>query len=163
MPTESKKLQSLADAILRSLDQLDGDTPQVEAVRGHVLALAQLLGAHPNVLGHEAAERVRDERIMEGRADDAIRRVRGFKPTTVPPKRDTLPAPEPLVGTRPGLSTERRLQRMQAGVTLKQVAEAAGTSYTTTRMYESKRTSVRPDKREALDQVYAKFQGERHK
>ena len=168
MTTESKKLQSLADDILRALDRLDGDTPQVEAVRGHVLALAQLLGVRgaPEILGHEAAERARDEAITDER------RVRGFKMSTTPPRRhDTQRPPpgsiypqsphevqpEPPRGARPGLGTERRIQRMLAGVTLKQAAAAAGTSYTTTRMYESKRSSVRPDKRAALDQVYMQF------
>lgn len=156
MPTESKKLARLADDILRALDQLDGDTPQVEAVRGHVLALAQLLGAGEQV--RAAAEAHRDERITEMRTRSTPAQghvVRGFRPTTIP-----APQAEEIAAARPGLATERRIARMKAGVTLKQVAQAAGTSYTTTRMYETRRSSVRPDKREALDQVYAQFRKE---
>lgn len=164
MPTESKKLARLADDILRALDQLDGDTPQVEAVRGHVLALAQILGA--GELVRAAAELHHDRRIDEQRSSETPheghRAIRGFRPTTIPAGPRIAEEQDVLhpSAIRPGLATERRIARMKAGVTLKQVAAAAGTSYTTTRMYETRRSSVRPDKREALDQVYAQFKKE---
>lgn len=141
MTTPSAKLTRLADDILRSLDALeDDDSPQIAAVRGHVLALAQLLGAQPSLA----------EESLRERQTEPPKRVRGFQPTTKPPA-------APIEGKRPGLYTERRAARQQAGVTLQQVRQQTGMSLATVRMYEVRPQSVRPDKRLELDQVYAQF------
>ena len=147
MPTATDKLTRLADDILRSLDALeDDDNPRVAAIRGHVLALAQILGRGDTPLETPVAK---------------TGTVRGFRPTTRPPEEGPSPERRPtaphLEGKRPGLYTERRAARQQAGVTLQQVRQETGMSLATVRMYEVRPQSVRPDKRLQLDQVYASF------
>ena len=162
MPTTPKqKLDRLADDILRALDKLEEDSqdPRVAVVRGHVLALAQLLGAHGPELQERATaelEEARNHEITEQRRQHTTppqgNVVRGFRRTTAP-----APPQEALVGKRPGLYTERRAARQQAGVTLQQIRQTTGMSLATVRMYEVRPQSVRPDKRVELDHIYAQF------
>ncbi len=161
------KLSILADQIMKALNHLDPHDPQALRVRAHVLALADAMGADiPDTAVGLPTERPRgstpDERVQEVRElteqarnhtitqeRELERRIRGFAPSSFPPAK------------RPGLATERRAARQLAGVTLKGVAQAAGTTLPTVRMYEAKRTAVRPDKRAILDHVYAEFQPKR--
>lgn len=143
MPT-NPKLSVLADQILKTLDQLTSQDPQTQRVRAAVLDLAEAMGADiPDSVmrgPHAPPERAN----TPPQTPDALRAI-GFQRSSFPPAQ------------RPGLSTERRASRQLAGVTLKQVAQAAHTTLPTVRMYEAKRTAVRPDKRATLDHIYAEF------
>ena len=50
-----------------------------------------------------------------------------------------------------------KARRMKARVSLVKVSAAANCAINTTRCYELDPTSVQPDKRAALDEVYARF------
>jgi len=115
------------------LDQLKGSDRQSVALRGHVLGLAEALG-------------------IQG-ADKLNLSQKGATSRPAPKRSDVVRAPS----QRPGLQTSRRAARQLAGHTLKSVATMAHTTLPTVRMYEAKRTAVRPDKRHTLDQVYATF------
>lgn len=53
--------------------------------------------------------------------------------------------------------TERRIHRLSAGFSLHQAADMSGTSTATVMKYEARRSSVREDKRRALDKLYEQF------
>jgi len=156
MATPTMKLARLADDILRSLDQLeDSGDPAINQVRGHVLSLAQLLGANPTIV-EDMASGLLHERSITPTEAPGPKKVRGFKLSTQPPHPHQQPD-FPIEAKRPGLYTERRAARQQSGVTLAQVKQKTGMSMPTIRMYEVRPASVRPDKRLQLDQIYSSF------
>lgn len=53
--------------------------------------------------------------------------------------------------------TERRIHRLSAGFSLHQAAAMSGTSTATVMKYEARRSSVREDKRRALDRLYEQY------
>jgi hypothetical protein len=136
----NSKISQLGDQILKTLDQLPGNDPQTKRVRMHVQALMEALGSPVS----DAAMGTSQEPAAEFEGPPVNSRGGGSSP----------PPPLKFKTLRPGMHTERRATRQAAGVTLKQVAKAAKTTLPTARMYEVKRTAVRPDKRRDLDRVY---------
>lgn len=120
------------------LDQLKGQDSRSVALRGHVLGLAEALG-------------------IQG-ADKLTLSQKAVTSRPAPKQSGNAPRPPSVSPSqRPGLQTSRRAARQLAGHTLKSVATMAHTTLPTVRMYEAKRTAVRPDKRHILDELYATF------
>lgn len=162
-----RKLQLLGDQILRTLDQIPGNDSRSAAVREHVQALLDALEG-PVVSDYASAEyntpqgRAQAETVAPpGKAVRVPITTAKLRPLTNPPPKLTPTPPDPgrpaLRSQRPGLFTERRVARQRAGVSLKSVAAMAHVTLPTARMYEAKRTAVKPEKRASLDQVYQQF------
>jgi len=154
-----KSLSDVADQVIRAVSQLPDADPRASIVRQHLQSLIAAL----TPASQQSVPAMRQHLDTPAETPNAITDMH-FPPIAAPPS-DLAPRARtvtvaPVHLNRPGLQTDRRSARKAAGVTLKQVAAAAKTTLPTARMYETKRTAVRPDKRLALDHVYKSFRRE---
>lgn len=152
------KLTEIADQVIRSVTQLQESDPRTQVVRQHLQQL--IVALRPQVLKSTPPPPSSENTATQPETPHA-KEMASIAPKATawdilqPKTRQVSVAP--MRSDRPGLLTGRRAARKAAGVTLKQVAAAAKTTLPTARMYETKRTAVRPDKRKALDEVYKNF------